>query len=372
MSGSAPSRTSAVSRPSAGSGLRPGCRRCRGRASGHARPRRPEPRPALVEADPPGQQPGGQPHVERPEHVAAAQRGQEPGLRQAWASTPGRLGHRRALGQRRPAQHDDDAVTVGRRLARRRAVARPSAAATLGVAPAPVAAASPPGRAADRRRRRAAGHRGGASGVSGVGRGDSSMSAGRVDHRVAQPQEEDGQLLRRSPASSDQARAARLVDRGPRQAEHQLGRQPVAQLGVDLVGADDALGQLGPGVGRLVGQPGAADDADRPGPPASAAAAIPAAAAASASPQLTATSSPSCGPCGTMAHRSRRIGSTASARRLVGEAALVAQPAVVDRVRVDAEQPGEPVGRGLHRHPAADRARSCRSTRPGRGPRGGP
>ena len=32
------------------------------------------------------------------------------------------------------------------------------------------------------------------------------------------------------------------------QAEHELGRQAVAELGVDVVGADDALGQLRPGV----------------------------------------------------------------------------------------------------------------------------
>ena len=42
--------------------------------------------------------------------------------------------------------------------------------------------------------------------------------------------------------------------------------------------------------------------------------------------------------------------------RLVGEAALVAQPAVVHRFGVDAEQPGQAVLRGLHGHPAAHRA----------------
>ena len=42
--------------------------------------------------------------------------------------------------------------------------------------------------------------------------------------------------------------------------------------------------------------------------------------------------------------------------RLEGEPALVAQPTVVDRFRVDPEQPGQTVGGGLHGHPAPDRA----------------
>ena len=41
------------------------------------------------------------------------------------------------------------------------------------------------------------------------------------------------------------------------------------------------------------------------------------------------------------------------------KAALVAQPSVVDRVDVDAEQAGQPVGRRLHGHPAAHRARGA-------------
>ena len=41
--------------------------------------------------------------------------------------------------------------------------------------------------------------------------------------------------------------------------------------------------------------------------------------------------------------------------RLVGETPLVAQPALVDGVGVDAEQPGDPVGRRLHGHAAPER-----------------
>ena len=84
-----------------------------------------------------------------------------------------------------------------------------------------------------------------------------------VDGGAPQAQEEDRQLLAQVAGQHHHARGrARLVDRGPGQAEHHLGRQAVAELGVDRVGADDPLGQLGPGVGVLVGQPGPADHAD--------------------------------------------------------------------------------------------------------------
>ncbi len=81
--------------------------------------------------------------------------------------------------------------------------------------------------------------------------------------RVAQSQEEDGKLLFEVGPEQQHGAAGRahLVDGGPREPEHQLGGQAVAQLGVDVVGADDALDQLGPGVGGLVGEPGAADHA---------------------------------------------------------------------------------------------------------------
>ena len=129
-------------------------------------------------------------------------------------------------------------------------------------------------------------------------------------------------------------------------------------------------------------------------PPALVAAERPAAAAARASPQLTGTSSPSLRtrgstrrPCSKrpVSRASPRnwprlaprlttwdavagTTSTASSASSVGwravvhlvavdgleaEAALVAEPAVVDRLGVDAEQPGQAVLRGLHGDPAA-------------------
>ncbi len=51
-----------------------------------------------------------------------------------------------------------------------------------------------------------------------------------------------------------------------------------------------------------------------------------------------------------------RVGETiVPVDRIRQEPALVAQPAVVDRVDVDAQQAGQPVGGRLHRHPAAER-----------------
>ena len=53
------------------------------------------------------------------------------------------------------------------------------------------------------------------------------------------------------------------VDRRARQARHELGRQAVAELSVEIVGADDAFGEPDPGIGVLVREPGATDHADR-------------------------------------------------------------------------------------------------------------
>ena len=189
----------------------------------------------------------------------------------------------------------------------------------------------------------------------------------------------------------------RLVDGGPGQAEHEVGRQAVAQLGVDRVGADDALGQLGPGVGRLVGQAGAADEGHRAGAAGLLGPADPRrrrrqrlapadrdqlALLAEARLDQAAVFEASClarlaqelAPGDAEAHHLRGGGrgdvdvlplqlvgqrsgiDLVAVDRLVGEAALVAQPAVVDRLGVDAEQPGQAVLRRLHGHAAADGA----------------
>ena len=98
--------------------------------------------------------------------------------------------------------------------------------------------------------------------------GSGEISSSRVEPATTasrRRRKRTGSSSRRSPASvtSDRRRAG-LVDGGPGQAEDEVGREAVAELRVDRVGADDALGQLGPGVGRLVGEAGAADDGHRP------------------------------------------------------------------------------------------------------------
>ena len=216
--------------------------------------------------------------------------------------------------------------------------------------------------------------------------------------RGPQPQEEDGQFLAQvAPQRDEQRRRRRLVDGGPGQPEHQVGREAVAQLGVHRVGPDHALGQLGPRVGGFVGETGAADEGDRArtagrlgcGDPRrrrrqglapadgyelalladarlDQAAVFEAAGLAGLAQELP--------PRGAEAHDLRGGGRghvdvlvrhhvgqgtrvhLVTVDRLVGKAALVAEPAVVHRLAVDAEQSGQPVLRRLHGHPAADRA----------------
>jgi hypothetical protein len=153
-----------------------------------------------------------------------------------------------------------------------------------------------------------------------------------------QPEVEDRQLLFDVGSEEhDDVGGARLVDGGARQAEHHLGGKPVPDLGVDVVGADHALGQLGPGVGVLVGQPGTPEHG-----------------------QGLRTVQPThlfdAG-----GHRRQRFGPSdrdqlpvpagqrlGEALRavdgLVVEATPVAQPRLVDRVGVDAEVAGDAVG----------------------------
>ena len=78
---------------------------------------------------------------------------------------------------------------------------------------------------------------------------------------VAQAQVEDRQLLLEVGAEEDHRRCGGgAVDRRPRQVED-LGRQPVAELGVTVLDAD-GVGEPGPGEGVLVGAPGAAEQGD--------------------------------------------------------------------------------------------------------------
>ena len=225
----------------------------------------------------PGRSPGARPMSSAPKTLPRRNAGRKVALGSACARTRGRLGHRLArLGVRRAAQDDHDALALGAAssASARRAAASassltddPSGCAPSAVTALVVAAerARPPGASPG-------GRPGGGGQCGQCGRRRRQFDQGRgADHRLAQAQEETGQFLAagRRPAVTRTGAAQRGVDRGPGQAEHQIGREAVAQLGVDRVGAEDALGQLGPGVGGLVGEPGPADHGDAAGPPAS-------------------------------------------------------------------------------------------------------
>lgn len=83
--------------------------------------------------------------------------------------------------------------------------------------------------------------------------------------RPPQAQEEAAELLAQVTCERQHgaARPAGVRDRGSRQGAHQLGGQAVAQLRVDVVGADEALGQLHPGVLILAAEPGAPQNGHR-------------------------------------------------------------------------------------------------------------
>ena len=158
-----------------------------------------------------------------------------------------------------------------------------------------------------------------------------------IDGGRPQSEEEDRQLFADIAGQEDHRGGRRgLVDRGPGQTEHQLAREAVTDLGVDRVSAEDALGDPGPGVGALVGETGATDHADR----------------VFAIGQRRAQA---------RRHDLERLVPGHGDERAVladhwlgqavlavdgigGKPSLVAQPAVVDRVDVDTEQTGEPVG----------------------------
>ena len=318
-----------------------GCRRCRGRGSaGTRRPRAGEPVAAVVEGDPAGQQARGQAHVEGAVDVGPAQRREE--------RTSGRAadaGRRRRRRWRRPTRRATarPSTTVSGPVDRGRAAAR---AASTASAATPRDVAVGAGRATQGPDQ-LAGLAGtveqrdlGQSATARWRAGRDSMTvAPSFDDGVAEPQEQDRQLLLGVGAEHEHgaAGAADLVDGGPGQAEHDLGREAVAELGVDVVGAEHALGQLGPGVGGLVGEAGAADARRSTGRP-----------DVEAPRRCASAAWPSgIGPAGRHERR-RRCARAGRARRssavdgLEAEAALVAQPAPVDRVDVDARRSAGP------------------------------
>ena len=207
----------------------------------------------------PGRQPGCEPHVERAVHVAAAQ-----GAEEAHLGMGGVDGRRRGddavgrLGEVGSTEDHGDGP-VGEEGAGRGDGVGLDATHLLGR------------RAGEQRSHDLAGgaravqqRGGGQLGHRRALRGELDDGDAVADDRVAEAQEEDRQLLLEVGGEEQDgaARGADLVDRGAGEAEHELGGKPVAELGVDVVGADDALGQLGPGVGALVGEPGAAEHGD--------------------------------------------------------------------------------------------------------------
>ena len=204
-----------------------------------------------------GEQAGGQAHVEGAVHVGAAQRAQEADLGVGGVDggsggdgAVGRLGHAGpaehhgdgALGQQCPGGGDGGGLDPAHLLRggadeqspHKPPLPRPGGAAGWVVASseaeercdASSTTVAPSRTTAWRRRRKRT--------------GSSSLRSGASRSTVPPG-----------------AHTWSMVARG--RPEHDLGRKPVAELGVDVVGADDALGQLGPGVGGLVGEPGPAE-----------------------------------------------------------------------------------------------------------------
>ena len=266
---------------------------------GHRAPVLAEPGPALLERHParagaPGPGPCRGRRARCP--AAAAGRKRAPGQargqhRRRRGGEPGRP--RPARGGR---QHDDaarppapapDQQRAGARPAPRRAKAGPAGCAGPAAARVADEGAGDGRRVAGPQRQRDRG----VAGERACARGASSTSD------VAPVERPPGAAGGRGPAAPRGRRRSagsrRPAPRRPRRwwpgAARARARpgSPSPELGVDRVGADDPLGQLGPGVGALVGEPGAADDGDRLGAVRPRTASSRAAASASASDQPT-------------------------------------------------------------------------------------
>ena len=327
----------------------PGGGRCENRRrvpaafGGHRTPGVLEPAAAVVEHDPAGQHSRRHSHVDRAVHVAAPQCRQEPGVRERSCDRLRRFCDQlTGFRERGATEQDDDAL--GReqpaRLGKCLGVDRSG-----GVAPPDECLGN-----RDDLARPGAQGRGGVAGQRALLRCDLDQGGRTIDDRGTEPQEEHGHLLAEiAREHEDRVRGGHLVDGRPRQRGHHLGRQSVAELRVDRVGAQDPLCELRPGVGTLVGEARAAHHRDR-------------------------------ARTGTVRHLSEAVGdrlerlvprsgdelallahqrldeAVLAVDRVAGEATLVAEPALVDRVGIDAEQTGHPIRGRLHRNPASHRA----------------
>ena len=336
----------------------------RGRPTGGVRSGRQERADRLVggvERESTREEPRDEAHVDGPHHVGSAQRRQERGLRVGGRQRAGRcLDQARVLGQRGPTEHDHHALAVVAKEATGLGEVFVGEGPTLrvgaqgsggrGVAterPGDQERVTRPGRQADLGEVAERGRAGGEIDDRGL----------RRPGRRTQPQEQHGELLAQiTGEQQDGAGPSGLVDGGPGQGRDERRVEPVAELGIDRVRADDPLEQGRPGEGALVGGLRPADGADPVG--------------AGVTDDLD-RAAEGLGP----AHRDELpvaahhgfgdatpwVGDVervppvvGTVHRLEREATLVAEPAVVDRLRVHAEQAGQPSGRGLHGHPAAD------------------
>jgi hypothetical protein len=275
--------------------------------------------------------------------IAPPQGGQEAGSGQGAGQLLGGLGHQHAvLGQRGTADDHDHVAGTGQSASRGQGIRVGRGRGDGGVIDhGPGQADGLTGAVAE------GGHRIGRE-RGGSGR-ELDQRQAPVDDGRTQPEEEDRKLFAQI-AGEDDHRVGRnrLVDGGPRQAEDHLGGKPVPHLGVDRIGAQDPLGQLGPGVGPFVGQARPSHHADGLG------ATLGRGGLQALGRGMEALVPRDRNQCAVLADEG--LGQAVlRVDGLEGETALVAQPSVVDRVGVDAEQAGGPVGRGLHRHPAPHR-----------------
>ena len=255
-SGSAPSSTSARMLPAAAASRMPAA--SRPTLAGDGAPLTGVVVAAGVERDPTGEEARGEPELERAAHVAAPQRGEELHVRERRQRGRGLHDRRRRLGERLATDdHDEVAVATVERADRLldRAAARRGAVAGE--------------RAGELLRHRAgfagrvAQHRGDVARESAGARGELDHRHAQLDRGAAHAQVQDRELL--AEVGGDEHDAPGAVDVGDGRAgetEHDVGGEPVAELRVDVVGAEHALGQARPHVGVLVGAARAAEHRD--------------------------------------------------------------------------------------------------------------
>ena len=140
------------------------------------------------------------------------------------------------------------------------------------------------------------------------------------------------------------AAAAGIVDRGPRQTEHNFGAKTIAELCVDMIGADHPLGQLGPGVLSFVVEAGTTDHRHSVGIDAVERGHYP-----------IERHAPADGFELTVAAHHRRDQPTLAVERLESEPLLIREPTPVDRVGVDTKNSQHLIARRLDGDAGADR-----------------